>query len=465
MPADGATKRHSNIGQHDPMFAEDVWEIEGLALGLEVPHYNPSKTLNFAPIESDVMRRAVKQFVYFELATGIAIGTVQGHIGHLKRFSSYVLEELGAPSFEGLSRADVTAFIMLIEEASYSDDTINNALSALTKFFDCGVMLNLQGMPASRLLVDQRLRKHTDPSFTDPYSQGEIDSMLEHLDDYDPQVRRMFLLSISVLIRFSEVTGMKIGQLLRNEDGQWSLLVHLYKTKAEHLVPATDEVAALIMEAHAESQRLEPGTEYVFLNRNAYKGRHNPVSRQAFTSSMQKTLDRFGVLSDEGEPLHVATHRFRAYLATKYLNLGYDVEYVRMLLGHVDSKSLWHYAQIHAKYSLDTMKPVLENREWHIKNMGKIFETRRIEAEGKMLIPLANGACAKPLESGRCRNANRCYECTFFVPDPDNLGTYLRQLEHARSNLAIAISEGLTRQAEINEALVRKLEKIIDSLE
>lgn len=449
----------SSIRRFEPCFTSDVWLLEDIRIKPHIPHYLNFKSFRFSSIANDDMRLAVKLYIYHRMTMGISLNTCKADLSNITQFARYLQSRYPqVNAFCVVTRQMFEDFISSLKEQGKSNATIQNNVVSIRCFFEKGSYVGIKNLPQVSKIIkaSDYLKPNSEP--TRPYSQAEITRILSCIPYMDSQIARLLFLICNVIIRFSEASGLRADSLKVNENGEYSLVIELYKTRRSHIVPITGSVAEIIMKA-IEFSRDRPGNTsgYAF-----YDKADHPITRTVFVASLQKVVKSLGILDDNGLPLHIATHRFRASLVTEYINSGVDVESIRMLLGHKSSEALWRYARIHSKTAVELMGPVMEKRSSFMKgNNGNFLEEKPVQES----MCLSNGTCERALDAGVCEEAHQCYDCIYFKSDARFLGIYKRQLYETQRLLNYAEGKGMKRIIEQSQRTIKGLRKAIEQAE
>ncbi len=173
---------------------------------------------------------------------------------------------------------------------------------------------------------------------------------------------------------------------------------------------------------------------------------------------VKANMDKFGV-----KWFNIKTHTFRGMVATPYA-MGIDLDIIRLMLGHADVSVLKHYITIHSATMIDCMKPITDEDNSLIANIGHIEIAAPVVATPSLLA-LPNGSCANANATEICSHANACYTCRMFRPSKCHLALYKKQLSDTEANIAIAEINGFERLLVMNQELKENLSGIITSLE
>ena len=165
------------------------------------------------------------------------------------------------------------------------------------------------------------------------------------------------------------------------------------------------------------------------------------------------------IVDEAGNILHITFHRFRTTRASKYLQQGMDADIISLLLGHKVKNTLRHYAKASNKDILNALKPLMNKYEQMINNIGNMSAMKDLNTD---TIPLPNGRCSKAASTGICDHANHCLSCSMFIPKPEFLLGYERQLAEVEAAISLAAQNDNQRLLEYNTTLKKQLENIIE---
>lgn len=461
---------YDTLCSFDPMVANDRWILEELRIDVNIQlHQKESSYYLFESIPEGPMLNAVKIYLYYRLMVGTKCTTVYHDLRRLARFARYCARSLESQSFADVRMQEATAYIDSLRFSGSVGHDLNGHITAIRSFADISCLLGIPGGLPTRRILPKHVRVKENGKNPNPYSQDEIERMMQHVDRLDPVLRRMLYILVSIPIRYSEIQGMRASQVIESEEG-FSLLVHMFKSNELKTVPIPDAVGALLKGQIKDPVFLcVPQRRHRFAN--SFYDEANPllfltsdgrdIDDKRFNRSLSDYFASCDIRSDSGGLLASSTRRFRAYTTSKLISQGVDPVIVSMLLGHKSAHSLRNYAKIFPEKAHKALKPVLDDRDWHILNMGSIMEKRRVKEECTHGLKLTIGTCARPIEQGICKHANACYGCIFFIPRVEDKEKYLVQLANARNDLSYAKAEGLERLVESNEELITQIESIL----
>ena len=322
-------------------------------------------------------------------------------------------------------------FLLFIEtNKKLAERAKTTNITSIRLFFDWGRLHNLDGMPATQLIMvcDFKYRWQTQPKFYTDDVLRQINEKLEHLP---LQIARMFFVLQNVGMRISELCMLKSDCLTTDTNGEYVLTYFQDKTHEHNSVPITKTVAGAIMEAMEESKRkLGEDTVYVFAN-----AADKPISVNSLPYYLNRLVYYHNITDQLGNLVRIRCHTFRSTVATKYANMGLNPNMIRMMLGHRTVSTIKHYVEIHNETVLNAMQGILKHQNDMIANIGDMKAAARIARQDKYHVPLPNGICAKPLALGKCSHANACYTCTSFMSLKEYLPLYERHAAEAKCNI------------------------------
>lgn len=447
----------NHVKEHE----KDVWDIRKLPIKVNIDKQRPRYTLSFKGIIQKPIRETVKIYSYERLKTK-AFATVQGDLKACNALSLYLGQyKPEITSLGELTRDDMEDFIGYMRtESGLSHHTMCGRLSSLRTMFDYLRMLNIKGAPTTVLLIQSDYSssiKKIPKYFTDE----EIKGLNEHIKDMPLQIGRMLFVIQNVGMRVSELSTLKVDCLSQNSEGDYILTYYQKKVKSYNVVPINETVAKVIKKAIKTSKdEFGEDIEYVFMQTKT-----RPISTETFSRNLNEITYKYKILDRAGKPLRVKTHEFRGTVATRYINLGLDINIIRMLLGHSSLSSINHYAEILDDTLLDAMEGFIDYSNEMILNRGNVVSAHESIDEDKQLIPLPNGRCERPLSSGICKKANSCYSCVSFIPDIKYLSDYRNHLSKVNTNIEIAKINGFERLLQTNLELKEDVQNIIDKVE
>lgn len=443
-------------------FDKDTWDVRKLDLKVEIAVSQPYYTVAFGEIAQHWLKFAAKKFSYHRLQTK-AIGTVRTDMKGIKNFSKFLSEK--RPDIHGLGQLDrqvMEEFIVWTSLKGYAPKPFNQQLVGLRNMFSLLPFLGFEDAPAKKLILDSDYRKHVTklPEF---FSDSELKQLNAHLHELPVQIARMVFVLENVGMRISDICCMQDDCLKKHSDEKYTLRYYQIKTHQYNTVPINEIVGHTIEEAIEDSKgQFGQDCHYVFA-----ASADRPILANTFRHHLKKLALNNNLKFDDGTPFNIKTHTFRGTVATQYANLGIDLDIIRLMLGHADVSVLKHYITIHSTTMIDCMKPITEEDNALIANIGhiKTVETATSVVAAPSLLALPNGSCANTNGTEICSHANACYTCRMFRPSQCHLELYKKQLSDTEANIAIAEINGFERLLSMNQELKENLIRIITSLE
>ncbi|MDZ5017861.1 tyrosine-type recombinase/integrase [Clostridium perfringens] len=440
-------------------YDKDKWDIRNLGIPVTISESRPRYTVNFEKIKQTDFKSVCKQYIYHRLK-GKAITTALEDLKALNCFSEYIEKNHKNIAFKDINREIMEDYFRYARTTKISTLTLNKRIGTLKTFFDTIQLLMIKDIPLKTLIVesDYRRKEKALPKF---FSDNEIKEINKHMDELPIQIARMLFVIENVGLRISDLCALKVDCLKQNNNGEYLLSYYQPKTKKYNVIPINEIVGVTIEKAIEESKtNYGDDCKYVFSKNN-----YSPIANDTFVNHLNKMSANNKLMDDTGKPLRIKSHTFRGTVATKYANLGIDINVIRMMLGQSSLGVLKHYVTIHNISMLDAMKSITDEDDKLIANIGNVEDVITDTAENKEVIPLPNGCCTKSIASGKCAHANACYTCRMFRPSSKYLLLYKNQLNEVENNIQIAQVNGFERLLEINIELKQNLIKIINTIE
>lgn len=444
------------------IFEMDKWDIRDLPF--QVKGFNPSRpryTISFEKIQQDGIKKITKQFIFQRLKNktyATCIDDLKG-IVYLSNFLKTNYPEV--TSLKQLNRFIIEDFLGDISlNDSLKPRTKQSRIGSVKTFFDTCMLYGWEEAPLQTLILSDDAKKKS--KFLPRYYEDEVLYQInQNLENLPVQIARMVFVIQNVGMRISELCQLKIDCLKQDSEEDYVLEYYQQKTKEINRVPIKEDVALAIKEAIKYSkEQFGDNIKYVFM-----QNEHKPISPDTFSYHMNRLIKKHNIRNRNGELARIKSHLFRGTVATRYANMGMNMNLIRILLGQRSVGAIRYYVEILEETISESMKNILHFQDQMIQNIGKKDVVIQMKQEDIVEIPLSNGSCAKLLSSGKCLHANACYTCAMFKPDPKSLDIFKRQLVEAKSNIEMAKINGFERIQQINEDLATNLERIINMIE
>lgn len=295
---------------------------------------------------------AVDDFLnHLRVEKGLAVLTLEAYAKDLRKWTEF-LRDRGFDDFAGVTRKEVSAFLLALGKRKLDPKTINRNLVAMRrlhvylkieKVLPIDPTEHAEGPKTWRRVPQVLSMDEVDRLLTAPAGEGALAS----------RDRAMLELLYATGLRVSELVGLTLDQL----DLQQGLVRAYGKGSKERLVPM-GEVAAERVRDYLELARgslaggargagVDGTTRHVFLNANG-----RGMTRQGFWKILGKRALQAGI------GRRISPHKLRHSFATHLLERGADLRSVQAMLGHADISTTQIYTQvnrarlkeIHAKF-------------------------------------------------------------------------------------------------------------------
>ena len=270
---------------------------------------------------------------HLEIERRASAHTLEAYRRDLRRLAQFAAG-LGQRRLEGLTRADLEAFVRDTMASGLSPTSTARGVAAVRGFYR---YLRVAGRIAENPADDLHAPR-TFGGLPHFLSIEEVDALLAAPDTSAPRGLRDRAL-IEVLyatgLRVSELVGLRLTDV-RLEDGYVQCLGKGHK---ERIVPLGDEAIGWVRRYLATARGvLARGRESPWLFLNARDGR--PLSRLGFW----KLLKHYGRAA--GVRSHISPHVVRHSFATHLLERGADLRAIQAMLGHADLSTTQIYTHV-----------------------------------------------------------------------------------------------------------------------
>lgn len=296
---------------------------------------------------------------------------------------------------------------------------------------------------------------------------------------------RLISIYLEVGARGLEVLRLPYECIHKDSDG-WYLTRNNLKYRNEHVVPISNELAAVIIEQqkHVDALKkchgnLTVENDYLFLHFNQVRKLLTGYSLRNINTQLHNFCEKYEIKTESGLIVHISSHQFRHTVGTNLINNGVSQHYVAKFLGHASPSMTAVYARIHdstlrkavqgavtsfvdingTRYKPDKVLKDIDLHSELTNCLDAMWLRKQIGAQ-----TLPNGLCSLPVTQS-CDHANACLACPNFRTDKSHIATHQQQLERTVALISCAHKAGYVRQAELNSRVKLNLEKIIEALE
>lgn len=443
-----------------PLMNRDVWKKE------QILFINPTNifrnNLDFSSIKHESIKLTIKEFCRYEL-TVKKNNTVTKTLGYIKTFTEWLYDYDSKIEYLSQLNRDIMErfFLYLRIESGCSDYYTNRCILALKEFFETLQLLELKNIPEKTLIIpnDYNFKSKKESKYFTDEEARNITNVMKYMTKTDAKI--VFCLK-TLGCRISEVLNLTPSQIIKDDDGGYSLNIYQKKVNREYLKPIEKQTAAILFsEINRNKKRFGIEPKYIFLTDN-----NTPILYDAFVQRINKVFYEHKVKNKDDNLLRFQTHRFRATVATNLINSGYGAKETAKLLGHSNLSSLTHYIHIHDETVLKQLAPRLAKDDALIRNIDLMGKNVSIEPTEKNVgVPLCNGWCTRDVSSlGTCKKANACLSCGLFKSSIEYLNNYEMQLSNVLDTIEIAKANNMEVLLKKNLKLKEELENIIKTV-
>jgi integrase len=448
-------------------YERDVWRLRRVG----VAGHNGAR-LDFTAVQPVWLRELAKRWCRWRMSCGVGLGQLRSDrlaLVRLSQFTPGLAISSGPGAFD---RAALEAYLARLAVTIPHPKTRSAEIGAVTGFLHAVRQHRWASLPAEAQLYpsDQPRRDETPaPRAIPEFVMGQLESpaILDRISD--PRIRLLVEILIRTGLRIGDATRLQMDCLVRDPQGAVYLRYRNHKMRRDAVVPIDDELAAVIEAQQARTRQRFPTTGVLLPRSSATPDGRLAISTATFHLQLGQWLETYSVTDELAQPAHVTAHQFRHTAATRWINHEVPQEVVRRLLDHTSHtmtavyarladttiRERWERAQkinIRGEPVDTTIDGPLADGEWMKQNL----------ARAKMALP--NGYCGLPLQKS-CPHANACLTCPLFITTAEFLPQHRKQLDHTRTLITGAETDGHTRLAEMNRTVETNLLTIITTLE
>ena len=313
---------------------KDIWELKNLDIEIRYnPIYNV-ETLDFRKISQSDIREECKKAVFMNLKYE-AIGTVQGELTIMRRFSEYLrLEYPKVKSCCELDRDILENFLISLSTSEEVHSGNSNYVISLRRQLETiGKIYSYENLGH---LSDEEMKR----------LNAEIIRM-------DVQIARCLLIHQMLGTRISDTLTLRTN-CLTEENGQYMVEIYQVKTK-QYKKPVSQDLARLLQRSIEYTQERFQDTKYIFVNE---KNPDRPIQYMAIKSKVMSMIQEKQLKDDNGKLFGFGTHMFRHYYGVKLTEMHVDDWTIARLLGHKRLNSVKHYRKMSNQRMADETREV-----------------------------------------------------------------------------------------------------------
>lgn len=444
----------------------DLWRLR--EMGATDHPSRSENTLNFANLNPLWLRDAAK-ICFRRYVLNKSVSGARRKINAIKKFGSFVAQRRRRLRPEQISRDVLLEFVDYLSAEKIKSSVRRAYLEELCAFFRQCYHNKWLALRQPLFLFQEdfpRKRRNTDRSIPQ-FVLNQLEAVLHHMP---ADLRRMTVIIRECGMRVSELCELKIDCLERKPDGIYVLRYTQRKTRRDHLIPVSEEIAEVIEQQRAEILSGGVYTDYLFPARDG----NRPTQCETFNTRLNFYAKENKITDQSGKLWRFRSHAFRHSVGTKLINQGTPLDYVQRFLGHSTLRSTFNYVHLNSKTKQAAFEKYLSQRGELSKITDININRRRpetsaaaeLQRDKKYILAqsLPNGYCALPAISPSCPHANSCLSCASFKTDASFLPGHKSHLGRIKHLVQISRNDGASQQAEINEKTMKKLKVIIKEI-
>lgn len=276
----------------------------------------------------------VKDYLhYLTVERGLAANTLQSYERDLKKYTTYLQNELNHSNYNTITRNDIMSFLYHLKDTGKATTTIARTIASIRSFHQFLIREKVAEQDPSVHIETPK----TERRLPKILSSAEVDNLMEA-----PEGNTPFGLRDRAMIELLYATGIRVSEMIQLNLSDAHLTMGfircLGKGNKERIIPvgrmASNALTTYIEEARGQLLK-KKSTDALFLNHHG-----NRLTRQGFWKILKK-LARQAKIEKELTP-HTLRHSF----ATHLLENGADLRAVQELLGHVDISTTQIYTHV-----------------------------------------------------------------------------------------------------------------------
>jgi integrase len=484
----GVTKLITDYyGNHDEM-EKDIWRalhIPGTKVPAAGKHQKPS--MSFVKLPS-CYREMVKRFM-----RRLVIKRSWSYCTEMMLYIRYFFKAFYDHGYmdgflEKLTRSDFEKYLGWVAEDYEGKNATfrSKAVSFIRQYIDYIQLAEYPQAPqrdVNRLILEDDIPKRERQADTMGKVKYVPEPVRMQLDSCISEIEPVEMMQIYILLRESGWRGTDVLNLRYDSclEYFWNshekeynpyLCGEITKTKIPILkIPLRKEVADMVKnladEAAGRSTDDNNPDKYLF---NTYEGRCKglPLSKRAFSASVQDLIDRKGIFDGDGKPYHFKAHALRHTRALEYTEQGMPIGIIQQVLGHCSLQMTLHYAKVSENMLYKKWKETEKLNLLHLESIppnlhNEKQEEIRYEFIRKNLdaVSVPFGVCFKPSKLPCRQQISHCLDCANFCTSRDNISEYEKEIKRVKEQLKISQTLGRSEWEEKNRNYLEILERML----
>ena len=349
-----------------PEWEKDVWNLENMGFDVRQNPIDIVKTIKFTGIRQKIIREEVKQASYIRIKY-LSVGSLQGEIRAVKRFSDFLAERNPEIASLGkVGRLNIEEYLIYINLERGQKRNLKSEMANLKNMLrQVGKVIDEPEL--GKLFIKQDMPKVPEVVFK-TYSDEEIKRLNYYIVNMEEQTARALILHQMLGGRISDTLTLRTDCLYR-ENGYY--VIRMYQVKTSYYEkPIPDDVAKLIQKSIEYTYERYGETEYIFVNES---NPSLPFQYSMLKHRIYALINENDICKDNGERMGFATHLFRHCYGMKLVELHLDDTSIAHLLGHKGVNTVYRYRRASGKLMIKeteelrrTMDEILSQiiKEW-----------------------------------------------------------------------------------------------------
>lgn len=444
-------------------------------------------TIYFTKVRSEY-KEMVKYFAIIRLLQGVGIRAVKANIFSISEFLDFMGDNLS------VDYNTATRYKTYLDSLGLSEVTLHGKWSSVNKFLE--VMNGYEGYRFKMVFAENPYDSHKKHDYK--YIPDNVAEQLDNVfynADIDETVRCIYWVLRLIPSRISEVLNMKID-CLKPYNGHYCLFIPSWKQNGGRKEPImrcihienegmggylislikqqqqmADEFQKHMPENKKGALFTSQSKMYRSDGRIDYRNMYNVMSWPNISEKMKTICERNNITDEHGNVYKVTTHQFRHNGITDRLEKGFTVEQVTDITEHHGSTMLLD-AYSHLNLKPETITKVQNSVIDEIERDYSAFNGQVLDMDEATEKEIMRNVRAHKVRGGICSDITgcksdmmNCLECKFFLPDPNQMGYYMEQIElwqqKAEKFKAIPmIRANAERNMKMYKKLVEKVENI-----
>lgn len=456
-------------------YPRDVWRLHRLP-GLTT---SPGKRaharthLRLDRLKQPWLRALAKRWLRLRLSSGLSTSTAQGDLMGLIRFSTFLAERADISSLSGVDRAVLEDYLAWLSTSGIGPGARDDAITAPSTFFQAIRRYGWdETLPATATFFPGDIP--TRPARVTRHIAEHIMAQIEAPHNINrwptPEGRLITLILIRGGLRATDACTLAFDCLLHDGQGAPYLRYYNNKMRREAAVPIDEELEKEIRaQQELVSKRWPEPHPHLFVALVHNAGGRDSLSYHSYRGMLNTWLATCSIQDEHGQPVHLTPHQWRHTFACRLINKDVPQEVIRVLLDHQSTQMTAHYARITDQTVRrrweDATKVNIKGERVGIEPDGPLAQAQWAKTRyGMATQSLPEGYCGLPVQKS-CPHANACLTCPLFLTGPE----FLPELREHRGRTLTLITKseatGHTRVAEMNQAVLANLDKMIGELD